>query len=109
MTRNSVNFGDSYPAETEGRMAHCPGQYAKRSGHFTGFTEADGNPDIGTGSVGVGAVMVAAPGVTRLANGAGGLKMPWKHRMKWQERGVCSDIWVFVGLPGTCLGIDIRK
>ena len=58
-------------------MAHCPGQYAKGL-YFTGFTEADGNPDIGdsaiTETVGVGAMaMVAAPGVTRFV-GAGGFE-----------------------------------
>ena len=53
-----------------------------------GFTEDDGNPDIGdsaiTETVGVGAMaMVAAPGVTRFRSA--GLKMPWKHGMKWQK------------------------
>ncbi|MDU4624538.1 MAG: acyl-CoA synthetase FdrA, partial [Enterococcus gallinarum] len=76
MTRNGVNFGIRI-AETEDEWHIAPVNTPKGL-YFTGFTEADGNPDIGdsaiTETVGVGAMaMVAAPGVTRFV-GAGGFE-----------------------------------
>ena len=81
MTRNGVNFGIRI-AETEDGMAHCPGQYAKRSVLYRLLLKQTvsldyrrqrhyGNP------VGVGAMaMVAAPGVTRFVAVPAVLKMP---------------------------------
>ena len=58
-------------------MAYRTSKYTKGL-YFTGFSEEDGNPDVGdsaiTETVGVGAMaMVGAPGVTRFV-GAGGFE-----------------------------------
>jgi succinyl-CoA synthetase alpha subunit len=76
MTRNGVDFGIRI-AET-GDQWHTAPVNTPKGLYFTGFTEADGNPDIGdsaiTETVGVGGMaMVAAPGVTRFV-GAGGFE-----------------------------------
>ena len=84
--------------------------------YFTGYSEADANPDIGdsaiTETVGVGGMaMIAAPGVTRFV-GAGGFhdalkvsnemeKICISHNSNWS-----IPTWDF---KGACLGIDARK
>ncbi|WP_440898055.1 DUF1116 domain-containing protein [Amphibacillus sp. Q70] len=84
--------------------------------YFTGFTEEDGNPDIGdsaiTETIGVGGVaMIAAPGVTRFV-GAGGfedaLETSDEMMQIYVEHNPNYSIptWDFKGAP---LGIDIRK
>ncbi|MCI1903295.1 MAG: acyl-CoA synthetase FdrA [Enterococcaceae bacterium] len=114
MTRNGVNFGVR-SAQAGDKWFEAPvntpvGLY------FTGFSEKDGNPDIGdssiTETVGVGAMaMIAAPGVTRFV-GAGGFqdaldisnemeKICVTHNPNWT-----IPTWDF---KGTNLGIDIRK
>ena len=104
MTRNGVDFGIRI-AESGDDWYTAPVNTPKGL-YFTGFTEADGNPDIGdsaiTETVGVGAMaMVAAPGVTRFV-GAGGFQDACQtHNPTWT-----IPTWDF---KGTCLGIDIRK
>lgn len=114
MTRNGVNFGVRI-AETGDDWYTAPVNTPKGL-YFTGFTEEDGNPDIGdsaiTETVGVGAMaMVAAPGVTRFV-GAGGFQDALDisnemaricdgHNPAWT-----IPTWDF---QGSCLGIDIRK
>lgn len=114
MTRNGVDFGVRI-AETGDDWYTAPvntpvGLY------FTGFTEEDGNPDIGdsaiTETVGVGAMaMISAPGVTRFV-GAGGFqdaldisnemaKITTTHNPNWT-----IPTWDF---QGSVMGIDIRK
>ena len=114
MTRNGRNFGiriSGLGDEWFTAPVNTP-----RGLYFTGFTEEDGNPDIGdsaiTETVGVGGMaMVAAPGVTRFV-GAGGFedalnisneqeKICITHNPNWT-----IPTWDF---KGTCLGIDIRK
>ncbi len=84
--------------------------------YFTGFTEADGNPDIGdsaiTETVGVGGMaMIAAPGVTRFV-GAGGFSDALAISDEMSKICIAHNsnfsipTWDF---KGTCLGIDIRK
>jgi succinyl-CoA synthetase alpha subunit len=84
--------------------------------YFTGFTEEDGNADIGdssiTETVGVGAMaMIAAPGVTRFV-GAGGFEDALAISNEMSEICITHNsnfsipTWDF---KGTCLGIDIRK
>ena len=84
--------------------------------YFTGFCEADGNPDIGdsaiTETVGVGGMsMIAAPGVTRFV-GAGGFEDALRVSNEMQQICITHNpnfvipTWDFKGSP---LGIDIRK
>ncbi len=84
--------------------------------YFTGFSEEDGNPDIGdssiTETVGVGGMaMVAAPGVTRFV-GAGGFEDALATSNEMQKICISNNsnwsipTWDFKGTP---LGIDIRK
>lgn len=114
MTRNGVNFGIRI-AETEDEWHIAPVNTPKGL-YFTGFTEADGNPDIGdsaiTETVGVGAMaMVAAPGVTRFV-GAGGFEDALETSNEMAK--ICLRHNSTFSIPtwdfqGTCLGIDIRK
>lgn len=84
--------------------------------YFTGYTEADGNPDIGdsaiTETVGVGGMaMIAAPGVTRFV-GAGGFEDALAISEEMNQICISNNpnfsipTWDF---KGACLGIDIRK
>ncbi|GCF95266.1 acyl-CoA synthetase FdrA [Enterococcus florum] len=114
MTRNGVNFGVRI-AETGDDWYTAPVNLPKGL-YFTGFTEADGNPDIGdsaiTETVGVGAMaMVAAPGVTRFV-GAGGFQdaLDISNEMATICEGH-NPTWTIPtwDFQGSCLGIDIRK
>ena len=114
MTRNGVNFGVRI-AET-GDDWHTAPVNTPKGLYFTGFTEEDGNPDIGdsaiTETVGVGAMaMVAAPGVTRFV-GAGGFEDALETSNEMAK--ICLGHNSTFSIPtwdfqGTCLGIDIRK
>ncbi len=84
--------------------------------YFTGYSEADGNPDIGdsaiTETVGVGGMaMIAAPGVTRFV-GAGGFEDALAISDEMNQICISNNpnfsipTWDF---KGACLGIDIRK
>ena len=84
--------------------------------YFTGYSEEDGNPDIGdsaiTETVGVGAMaMIAAPGVTRFV-GAGGFEDALRVSNDMDKISISNNsnwsipTWDF---KGTCLGIDARK
>lgn len=114
MTRNGVDFGIRI-AETGDAWYTAPVNTPKGL-YFTGFTEADGNPDIGdsaiTETVGVGGMaMVAAPGVTRFV-GAGGFQDALDISNEMEKISVTHNptwtipTWDF---KGTTLGIDIRK
>lgn len=114
MTRNGVDFGIRI-AET-GDQWHTAPVNTPKGLYFTGFTEEDGNPDIGdsaiTETVGVGAMaMVAAPGVTRFV-GAGGFEDALNTSNEMAK--ICEGHNSTFSIPtwdfqGTCLGIDIRK
>ncbi|WP_449452981.1 acyl-CoA synthetase FdrA [Streptococcus suis] len=114
MTRNGVDFGIRI-AETNDDWYTAPVNTPKGL-YFTGFTEEDGNPDIGdsaiTETVGVGAMaMIAAPGVTRFV-GAGGFAEAISASEEMAR--ICSDRNANWSIPnwnfeGTVLGIDIRK
>ena len=114
MTRNGVDFGIRI-AESGDDWYTAPVNTPKGL-YFTGFTEADGNPDIGdsaiTETVGVGAMaMVAAPGVTRFV-GAGGFQDALDISNEMEQ--ICqthNPTWTIPtwDFKGTCLGIDIRK
>lgn len=84
--------------------------------YFTGYSEEDGNPDIGdssiTETVGVGGMaIVAAPAVTRFV-GAGGFEDALNTSNEMDKITVSNNsnwsipTWNFKGAP---VGIDIRK
>lgn len=114
MTRNGVDFGIRI-AETGDEWHNAPVNTPKGL-YFTGFTEEDGNPDIGdsaiTETVGVGGMaMVAAPGVTRFV-GAGGFQDALDISEEMAK--ICLGHNPTFSIPtwdfkGSCLGIDIRK
>ena len=114
LTRNGVDFGVRI-AETQDQWFTAPVNLPKGL-YFTGFSEEDGNPDMGdsaiTETVGVGGMaMVAAPGVTRFV-GAGGFQDALSISDEMAE--ICvgqNPAWTIPtwDFRGTCLGIDIRK
>lgn len=114
MARNGVDFGVRI-AET-GDQWHLAPVNTPKGLYFTGFSEEDGNPDIGdsaiTETVGVGGMaMVAAPGVTRFV-GAGGFQDALDISNEMAQ--ICLSHNPTFTIPtwdfkGTCLGIDIRK
>ncbi len=114
MTRNGRNFGIRISGMGD-EWFTAPVNTPKGL-YFTGFTEEDGNPDIGdsaiTETVGVGGMaMVAAPGVTRFV-GAGGFDDALKVSNEMAEISITQNsnwsipTWDF---KGACLGIDLRK
>ncbi|MGG5314974.1 acyl-CoA synthetase FdrA [Enterococcus sp. AZ072] len=114
LTRNGVDFGVRI-AETGDEWFTAPVNLPKGL-YFTGFSEEDGNPDMGdsaiTETIGVGGMaMVAAPGVTRFV-GAGGFQDALSISDEMAEISIGHNptwtipTWDF---QGTCLGIDIRK
>ena len=114
MTRNGVDFGIRI-AETNDDW-YCAPVNTPKGLYFTGFSEEDGNPDIGdsaiTETVGVGAMaMIAAPGVTRFV-GAGGFQDAIETSEEMARICIARNAnwsipnWNF---EGTVLGIDIRK
>lgn len=114
MTRNGVDFGVRI-AET-GNDWHTAPVNTPKGLYFTGFTEEDGNPDVGdsaiTETIGVGGMaMIAAPGVTRFV-GAGGFDDALATSNEMAQ--ICLGHNPTFTIPtwnfqGTCLGIDIRK
>lgn len=114
MTRNGRDFGIRISGM--GDQWFTAPVNTPRGLYFTGYTEEDGNPDIGdsaiTETVGVGGMaMVAAPGVTRFV-GAGGFEDALRVSNEMQEICISNNpnfvipTWNFKGTP---LGIDIRK
>ncbi|GAB6110168.1 bifunctional FdrA/YlbE family protein [Fusibacter bizertensis] len=114
LTRNGKNFGVRISGMGD-EWFTAPVNTPKGL-YFTGFSEEDGNPDIGdsaiTETVGVGGMaMIAAPGVTRFV-GAGGFADALAISNEMSQICVSHNsnfsipTWDF---KGTCLGIDIRK
>lgn len=114
MTRNGKNFGIRISGMGD-QWFTAPVNTPKGL-YFTGFSEEDGNPDIGdsaiTETVGVGGMaMVAAPGVTRFV-GAGGFDDALNVSNEMAE--ICISHNPNFSIPtwdfkGSCLGIDMRK
>jgi hypothetical protein len=84
---------------------------------FSGYSQADANPDIGDSAItetfGIGgAAMVAAPGVTRFVGAAGGMSAATDISEEmaeiYLERNMMLQIptWDF---QGACLGLDARR
>lgn len=114
MARNGRNFGVKISGM--GDTWFTAPVNTPRGLYFTGYSEEDGNPDIGdsaiTETVGVGAMaMIAAPGVTRFV-GAGGFEDALRVSDEMQKICIANNpnwsipTWDF---KGTCLGIDARK
>ncbi len=114
MTRNGKDFGVRVSALGD-QWFTAPVNTPKGL-YFTGFSEEDGNPDIGdsaiTETIGVGGMaMIAAPGVTRFV-GAGGFEDALRVSNEMSE--ICVGHNPNYSIPtwdfkGACLGIDIRK
>lgn len=83
---------------------------------FTGFSQADANPDIGdsaiTETLGIGgAAMIAAPGVTRFV-GAGGVEAALEISEEMTEIYLAHNPLLQIpswNFQGACLGLDIRR
>ena len=114
MARNGTDFGIRL-SSTGDAWFTGPAQMA-RGMLFAGFTEADGNPDIGdsciTETVGLGGfAMAASPAVVGFL-GAGSLNDAIGHTKTMTEITVGPNPeWTLpaLGMMGTPTGIDVRK
>jgi hypothetical protein len=83
---------------------------------FTGYSQADANPDIGDSAItetyGIGgAAMIAAPGVTRFV-GAGGMEAAQETSEEMGEIYLQHNPLLQIpswNFQGACLGLDIRR
>lgn len=83
---------------------------------FTGYGQADANPDIGDSAItetfGIGgAAMIAAPGVTRFV-GAGGMDAAQETSEEMSEIYLQHNPLLQIpswNFQGACLGLDIRR
>ena len=114
MTRNGREFGIRVSG-TGDRWFTAPVN-TPQGLFFTGYSQADANPDIGdsaiTETLGIGgAAMIAAPGVTRFV-GAGGMGAALETSEEMAEIYLANNplfqipSWDF---KGACLGLDIRR
>lgn len=115
MTRNGKDFGIKVSGMGD-RWFTAPVN-TPQGLFFSGYHQADANPDMGDSAItetfGIGgAAMVAAPGVTRFVGAAGGMsaaaeisdemaEIYLEHNMLLQIPG-----WDF---QGACLGLDARR
>lgn len=115
MTRNGKNFGVKISGMGD-RWFTAPVNTPEGL-FFSGYSQADANPDIGDSAItetfGIGgAAMVAAPGVTRFVGAAGGMSaaIDISDEMAeiFLERNMMLQIptWDF---QGACLGLDARR
>lgn len=115
MTRNGKNFGVKISGMGD-RWFTAPVNTPEGL-FFSGYSQADANPDIGDSAItetfGIGgAAMVAAPGVTRFVGAAGGMTAATEISEEmaeiFLERNMMLQIptWDF---QGACLGLDARR
>ncbi len=115
MTRNGENFGIKVSGMGD-RWFTAPVNTPEGL-FFTGYSQADANPDIGDSAItetfGIGgAAMVAAPGVTRFVGAGGGISAALEVTEEmgeiYLERNPMLQIptWDF---QGACIGLDIRR
>ncbi len=115
MTRNGKNFGIKISGMGD-RWFTAPVNTPEGL-FFSGFSQADANPDIGDSAItetfGIGgAAMVAAPGVTRFVGASGGMNAATDISEEmaeiYLERNMMLQIptWDF---QGACLGLDARR
>ncbi|MTD27039.1 YlbE family protein [Erwinia sorbitola] len=115
MTRNGENFGIKISGMGD-RWFTAPVNTPEGL-FFSGYSQADANPDIGDSAItetfGIGgAAMVAAPGVTRFVGASGGMSAATDISEEmaeiYLERNMMLQIptWDF---QGACLGLDARR
>lgn len=115
MTRNGKNFGVKISGM--GDQWFTAPVNTPEGLFFSGYSQADANPDIGDSAItetfGIGgAAMVAAPGVTRFVGAAGGMSAATDISEEmaeiYLERNMMLQIptWDF---QGACLGLDARR
>ncbi|SQI42887.1 Protein of uncharacterised function (DUF1116) [Leminorella richardii] len=115
MTRNGENFGIRVSGMGD-RWFTAPVNTPEGL-FFTGYSQADANPDIGDSAItetfGVGgAAMVAAPGVTRFVGAGGGISAALEVTEEmgeiYLERNGMMQIptWDF---QGACIGLDVLR
>ena len=114
MTRNGQNFGIRVSGLGD-RWFTAPVN-TPQGLFFTGFSQADANPDIGDSAItetfGVGgAAMLAAPGVTRFV-GAGGIDAATEVTEEMSEIYLEHNMLLQIptwDFQGACIGLDIRR
>ncbi|GKX56878.1 hypothetical protein SOASR030_29900 [Leminorella grimontii] len=115
MTRNGENFGIKVSGLGD-RWFTAPVNTPEGL-FFTGYSQADANPDIGDSAItetfGIGgAAMVAAPGVTRFVGAGGGISAALEVTEEmgeiYLERNGMLQIptWDF---QGACIGLDVLR
>ena len=115
MTRNGSNFGVKISGM--GDQWFTAPVNTPEGLFFSGFSQADANPDIGDSAItetfGIGgAAMVAAPGVTRFVGAQGGMSAATDISEEmaeiYLERNMMLQIptWDF---QGACIGLDARR
>lgn len=115
MTRNGKNFGIKISGM--GDQWFTAPVNTPQGLFFSGYSQADANPDIGDSAIteafGVGgAAMVAAPGVTRFVGATGGMEaaraVSDEMAEIYLERNMMLQIptWDF---QGACIGLDARR
>lgn len=115
MTRNGKNFGVKISGM--GDQWFTAPVNTPEGLFFSGYSQADANPDIGDSAItetfGIGgAAMVAAPGVTRFVGATGGMSAATDISDEmaeiYLERNMMLQIptWDF---QGACLGLDARR
>ncbi|AZS51451.1 DUF1116 domain-containing protein [Entomomonas moraniae] len=84
---------------------------------FSGFSQADANPDVGDSAItetyGVGGTaMVAAPGVTRFVGASGGMEAARRISDEMSEIYLAHHMMLQIptwDFQGSCIGLDARR
>lgn len=84
---------------------------------FSGFSQADANPDIGDSAItetfGIGGTaMVAAPGVTRFVGASGGMEAARRISDEMSELYISNHMMLQIptwDFQGACIGLDARR
>nr|WP_314267984.1 DUF1116 domain-containing protein [uncultured Moellerella sp.] len=115
MTRNGNNFGIKISGM--GDQWFTAPVNTPQGLFFSGFSQADANPDIGDSAItetfGIGgAAMVAAPGVTRFVGASGGMDAARQVSEEMAEIYLARNMMLQIptwDFQGACLGLDARR
>ncbi|MEZ2709690.1 DUF1116 domain-containing protein [Proteus mirabilis] len=115
MTRNGSNFGIKISGM--GDQWFTAPVNTPQGLFFSGFSQADANPDIGDSAItetfGIGgAAMVAAPGVTRFVGASGGMDAAREVTEEMAEIYLARNMMLQIptwDFQGACLGLDARR
>lgn len=115
MTRNGNNFGVKISGM--GDQWFTAPVNTPQGLFFSGFSQADANPDIGDSAItetfGIGgAAMVAAPGVTRFVGASGGMDAARQVSEEMAEIYLARNMMLQIptwDFQGACLGLDARR